>query len=114
MPRHHAGTFGVGGGPTGAPEGPRRHRSPTVTDVPTALKAHERVGGHAGTRPSVLARPVIAPYTRQIVDPLRLKFLSHVRFIETAGGMTSSSANVEVKTDRQAPSLTEAELLASL
>jgi hypothetical protein len=47
-----------------------------VTAVPSALEAHERVNGHAATRQSVLARPVIAPYTRRIVDPPRLKFLS--------------------------------------
>jgi hypothetical protein len=47
-----------------------------VTAVPTALEAHERVNGHAATRQSVRAWPVIAPYIRRIVDPPRLKFLS--------------------------------------
>ncbi|WP_353268816.1 hypothetical protein, partial [Gemmatimonas sp.] len=37
---------------------------PTVTAVPTALEAHEGVGGHAAARQSVLARSVIASYTR--------------------------------------------------
>jgi len=43
-----------------------------VPAVPTALEAHERVSGHAATRQSVLARPVIAPYTRptQIEIPI--------------------------------------------
>ena len=35
-----------------------------MTAVPTALEAHERVGGHAATHQSVLARSVIASYTR--------------------------------------------------
>jgi len=88
MPRHHAGTFGVGGCPTGAPDGgPRRHRSPTGTAVPTALEGHERVGGHAGTRQSVLARPVIASYSRRLVDPPRLTFLARVRRV-SAGPAT--------------------------
>jgi 7,8-dihydropterin-6-yl-methyl-4-(beta-D-ribofuranosyl)aminobenzene 5'-phosphate synthase len=51
-----------------------------VTVVPTALKAHERVGGHAATRQSVLTRSKVTSYTRRIVDPLRLKFLSRGGF----------------------------------
>jgi hypothetical protein len=47
-----------------------------VTTVPTALEAHEGVGGHAAARQSVLARSVIATYARRIVDPPRLTFLS--------------------------------------
>jgi hypothetical protein len=47
-----------------------------VPAVPTAHEAHERGNGHAATRQSVLARPVIAPYSRRVVDPPRLKFLS--------------------------------------
>jgi hypothetical protein len=34
-----------------------------VTAVPTALEAHERVGGPAAARQAVLARSVLAPYT---------------------------------------------------
>jgi hypothetical protein len=45
---------------------------PTVPAVPTALEAHERVGGHAATRQSVLVRAVIASYTQptQIEIPI--------------------------------------------
>jgi len=45
---------------------------PTVPDVPTALEAHERVGGHAATRQSVLVRAVIASFTQptQIEIPI--------------------------------------------
>jgi len=38
--------------------------------------AHERVGGNAAARQTVLARSAIAPYTRRVVDPPRLEFLS--------------------------------------
>ncbi len=43
-----------------------------MTAVPTALEAHERVGGHAATRQSVLVRAVIASYTQptQIEIPI--------------------------------------------
>jgi len=45
---------------------------PTVPAVPTALEAHDRVGGHAATRQSVRVRAVIASYTQpnQIVIPI--------------------------------------------
>ena len=45
---------------------------PTVPAVPTALEAHERVGGHAAPRQSVLVRAVIASFTRptQIEIPI--------------------------------------------
>jgi hypothetical protein len=61
--------------------GSRRHRSPRRARRSHGPRGHERVNGHAATRQSVLvrpviARPVIAPYTRRIVDPPRLKFLS--------------------------------------
>jgi hypothetical protein len=43
-----------------------------VPAVPTALEAHERVGGPAATRQSVLVRAVIASYTQptQIEIPI--------------------------------------------
>jgi hypothetical protein len=56
--------------------GSRRHRSPRRARRSHGPRGHERVNGHAATRQSVLVRPVIAPYLRQIVDPPRLKFLS--------------------------------------
>ena len=45
---------------------------PMVPAVPTALEAHERVGGPAATRQSVLVRAVIALYTQptQIEIPI--------------------------------------------
>ena len=45
---------------------------PTGPAGPTALEAHERVGGHAATRQSVLVRAVIASYTQptQIEIPI--------------------------------------------
>jgi hypothetical protein len=61
---------------------------PAVPAVPTAREAHERVNGHAATRQSVLARPVMAPYTRRIVDPPRLKFLSPF----AAGGLAGAKS----------------------
>ncbi|WP_396216793.1 hypothetical protein, partial [Gemmatimonas sp.] len=42
---------------------------PSVTAVPAALEAHERVGGPAVARQSVLARSVIAPHAQRIIDP---------------------------------------------
>ena len=69
-PRHHAGTFGVGGRPTGATDwSPPASLPPTVTAVPTALEAREQVGGHAAARQSVLARSAIAPSAPWVVDP---------------------------------------------
>jgi hypothetical protein len=43
-----------------------------VPAVPTALEAHERVGGPAATRQSVVVRAVIASYTQptQIEIPI--------------------------------------------
>jgi hypothetical protein len=64
---------------------------PAVPAVPTALEAHERGNGHAATRQSVLARPVIAPYSRRIVDPPRLKFLSPVRLGRSPGNRSGRS-----------------------
>jgi hypothetical protein len=72
------------------PRGMRVTAKPAVADAPLAfpschstvpaahlaLTAHERVGGHAAARPPALARSTIAPYSRPIVDPLRLTFLS--------------------------------------
>ena len=45
---------------------------PMVPAVPTALEAHERVGGPAATRQSVLVRAVIASFTQptQIEIPI--------------------------------------------
>jgi hypothetical protein len=49
---------------------------PTVTAVPTALEAHERVGGHAAPRQSVLVRAVIASYTRP--TPIEIPILPSI------------------------------------
>ncbi|WP_353265402.1 hypothetical protein, partial [Gemmatimonas sp.] len=49
---------------------------PTVTAVPTALEAHEGVGGHAAARQSVLARSVIASYTRP--TPIEIPILARL------------------------------------
>ena len=58
-----------------------------VPAVPTALEAHERVGGPAATRQSVLVRAVIASYTRPTpieipILPIMIVFLGVV-----VGGM---------------------------
>ena len=63
-PRHHAGTFGVGGSPTGASDRSPPASPPTGSAVLTAHEARERGGGHAAARLSVLARSAITPYTR--------------------------------------------------
>ena len=60
-PRDPAGTFGVRGSPTGTSDGAPQVRPPTVTAVPTAPEAHERVGGPADAPQSVLARSGISP-----------------------------------------------------
>ncbi len=67
----------MGGGPTGATDWPPPASLPPwcppfPTAVPTALEAHERVGGPAATRQSVLVRAVIASYTQptQIEIPI--------------------------------------------
>ncbi len=55
-PRHHAGTCGVGGSPTGASDGaPPASPPPTGTAVRAAHETRERGGGHAAARRSVLA-----------------------------------------------------------
>ena len=51
---------------------------PAITAVRTALKAHERDGGHAAARHAAPAKSPIAPYARRIVDRPRLKFLSRL------------------------------------
>jgi hypothetical protein len=59
---------------------------PTGPAGPTALEAHERVGGHAATRQSVLVRAVIASYTQptQIEIPIPIdKYTQRVCFINT-------------------------------
>jgi hypothetical protein len=48
----------------------------TVTAVPTVLDAREPVGRYANARQTVLARSAIASYTRRILGPARLDFLS--------------------------------------
>ena len=64
-PQTHAGTFGVGGSPTGATDcPPPASLPPTAPAIPPALEAPERAGGHAATRQSVLVRAVIASYTQ--------------------------------------------------
>ena len=75
-PRHYAGTFGVGGRPTGATDGSRRHRSPHGDRRSHGPRRTRTGGGHAAAAQTVLARSAIAPSTRRIVDPPRLKFLS--------------------------------------
>jgi hypothetical protein len=84
--------------------GPRRQRSPTVTAGPTALNAHEGVGGHAASRQSVLPRPVIASCPRRIVDPPRLKFLS-LRYSRASSATTrrSREARSITRCDSPAP-----------
>ncbi len=51
--------------------------SPTVTAVPTAHEAHERVNGHPDARQSVIARSLIASDTRptQIEIPISNRFI---------------------------------------
>ena len=64
--------------PPARPIGPRRHRPPTGPAVLTAHAARQRGGGHAAAHRSVLARSVIALYTRAtpIQFPIRFNFLS--------------------------------------
>ena len=50
-----------------------------MTAVPTALEAHERVGGHAATHQSVLARSVIASYTRP--TPIEIPILLNLQVL---------------------------------
>jgi len=47
-----------------------------VPAVPTALEAHERVGGPAATRQSVLVQAVIASYTRP--TPIEIPILTDI------------------------------------
>lgn len=101
--RHHAGTVGVGGRPAGAAHWSRRHRPPTVTAVPTALESHEHVSGHAAARQSVRTRSVISPYTRPIVDPPRLKFLSPAGIVGAAAAHTGTTAHAIASSNRRNP-----------
>ena len=71
-PRSPPSTRRIGPRRHRAPHGARRSQPPFPTAVPTALEAHERVGGPAATRQSVLVRAVIASYTQptQIEIPI--------------------------------------------
>jgi len=59
---------------------------PTESAVPTALEAHERVGGHAATRQSVRVRAVIASHTQptQIELPIPTQSLHAIDGIPEA------------------------------
>ena len=67
---------------------------PTVPAAHLALTAHERVGGHAAARHPALARSTIAPYSRRIVDPLRLTFLSRAAAYARGTGHQQRRARV--------------------
>ena len=77
--------------PTDGP--PPESLPPTVTAVPTALEAHERVGGAADARRSVLAQSVISPQTRRIVDPPRLRVLSPPSVYSTGPNGIEATSN---------------------
>jgi hypothetical protein len=80
--RRHAGTCGVGVSPTGASDrSPPASPPPTGPAVLTAHEARERGGGHAAAHRSVLARSVIAPYTRvtPIQFPIRARWRGRLR-----------------------------------
>ncbi len=50
---------------------------PTMTAISTAREVHERVGGHAAPRQTVLGRSAIASFTRQ--TPIEMPILHDKR-----------------------------------